>query len=154
MSLLESLSRFSSLFLSIINPSLSTSSFSYTSLFRRSRSARYRAWEVTSGQRRQRRKQLSGERRERGFSIDFISMEPSWCRPRNYAGITRPGRQTNSTGGPWLSQSSELSHPRRQQRTQPLPLPPPHVAAPSPDKVSLYRNCILIDFWGKYLYCV
>jgi len=39
-----------------------------------------------------------------------------------------------------------LSHPRRRQRTQPLPLPPPHVAAPSPDKVSICQGTLSTHF--------
>jgi len=80
-------------------------------------------------------------------------MEPSWCEPRNYVGITRPGRRADSIGGSRRSRASRatLSHPRRRRQTQPLPLPPPHVAAPSPDKVNFIRATgpppLLICLW-------
>lgn len=67
-----------------------------------------------------------------------------WSRPDADRGITRgsPGLVVGlipSAGpGDFTEQRARpLSHPRRRQQTQPLPLPPPHVAALSPDKVSL-----------------
>jgi len=137
--------------LPIINPSLDFElQFSpfLSPLGRRSVASRLEDDRTTTEKETRRRRAWRGLR-----SRLYISMEPSWCEPRNYVGITRPGRRADSIGGSRRSRASRatLSHPRRRRQTQPLPLPPPHVAAPSPDKVNFIRATgpppLLICLW-------
>lgn len=151
MPLLRSLSSFS-LFLD--NKS-KTSSFIFISSFSlRLRSMRRQIW----GQRRDK-----GERSPTrgGLKGGFDRLGYRWSRPdanrETTRGLPGPfvGLISTADPGDFAEQRcyAALSSPSTARQTQPLPLPPPHVAAPSPDKVSCsfyrsYRVTIIHYCWG------
>lgn len=105
-----------SLFFSIINPRFQISFFFLPSLSDYGRRvARFEDNAETTEKKEARQRGTW-----KGASIGSIPMEPSWCRLRNYAGITRPVRRTNSTKDPGdfaEQRVTPLSHlPRRRDR--------------------------------------